>query len=58
MELSAILNRIKNIPGVQGCVIINDKRQIVYTTLEERETASLGAITIKVEETTYGMRIR
>ena len=58
MELSTILNRIKNIPGVQGCVIINDKRQIVYTTLEERETTSLGAITIKVEETMYEMKIR
>ena len=51
MELSAILDRIKNIPGVQGCVIVNDKRQIVYTTLEEKETTSLGAITIKVEDT-------
>ena len=32
-----------------GYVIINDKAQVVHTTLDEEEATSLGAITIKVE---------
>lgn len=49
MDLNATLNRIKKISGVMGYVIINDKAQVVHTTLDEEEATSLGAITIKVE---------